>query len=47
MWLSGKPLNVPVHQLVMGRHYQNHPEKCRILGQTLQFQPNPVDLSHR
>jgi hypothetical protein len=46
-WLSGKPLSVPVHQLVVGRHHQNLFRIARFLGRQPSIGQDRGGLSHR
>jgi hypothetical protein len=45
--LSGKPLSVPVHQLVVGRHHQNLFRIARFLGRQPSIGQDRGGLSHR
>jgi hypothetical protein len=46
-WLSGKPLSVPVHQLVVGRYHQNLFRIARFLGRQPSIGQDRGGLSHR
>jgi hypothetical protein len=46
-WLSGKPLSVPVHRLVVGRHHQSLFRIARFLGRQPSIGQDRCGLSHR